>query len=164
MRPLIISVIGAGKPDTDSYKLAEEIGSELARRNVITACGGLAGIMEAVWKGAHMQGGLTIGILPRNSRNEANQYVDIAIPTGLGIVRNALVVKTGEAVIALDGEYGTLSEIAIALAEQIPVISLKKWVLPNDMHRNIIWATNPVNAVEKAIGAIGRSKQGEEYG
>ncbi len=151
---MIISVIGASKTNPDTYQMAEELGAELAKRNIIVACGGLSGVMEAVCKGAHTHGGLTIGILPHDSRNEANPYVDIAIPTGLGIARNVIVVKTGEAVIALDGEYGTLAEMAIALAERKPVISLNCWTLPNDMHRNIIFASSPRDAVEKAVNAI----------
>jgi hypothetical protein len=152
---LIISVIGASKTNSETFKLAEEVGAELARRGIFVVCGGRSGVMEAVCKGARTHGGLTIGILPNDSRNEANPYVDIAIPTGLGIARNVIVVKAGEAVIAIDGEYGTLSEIAIALKEQIPVISLSEWILPKEMHRNIIFASTPLEAVDKAIAAIG---------
>ena len=156
-KSLVISVIGAGKTSPDTYQLAFELGIELACQNVIVVCGGLTGVMEAVCKGVHQKGGLTIGILPTDSRQATNPYVDIPLPTGLGIARNALVVKAGEAVIALDGEYGTLSEIAMALAQHIPVISLSQWILPNQMHRDIIVAVNPKEAVEKAITAISRS-------
>jgi uncharacterized protein (TIGR00725 family) len=154
---MIVSVIGAGETDADIYRLAEELGVELGRRSIVVVCGGLSGVMEAVCKGARKYGGLTIGILPHNIRKEANPYVDIAIPTGLGIARNVIVVKAGEAVIALDGKYGTFSEIAIALAENIPVISLAKWTLPDDMRTAIIPASNPVDAVEKAIAAVSNS-------
>lgn len=151
---MIVSVIGAGKTNPDTYRLAEEIGAELARRNIIVVCGGLSGVMEAVCKGARKHGGTTIGILPHSSRKDANPYVSIAIPTGMGVARNAIVAKAGEAIIALDGEYGTLSEIAIALAERVPVISLARWVLPNNMHRDITFAAGPVEAVEKAVDII----------
>jgi uncharacterized protein (TIGR00725 family) len=154
---VLISVIGAGKTDPQTYQLAMELGEVLAQKGATVICGGLSGVMEAVCKGAHKHGGLTVGILPRDARQEANPYVDIPIPTGLGIARNAIVVKAGEAVIALDGEYGTLSEIAMALAEHIPVVSLSKWILPHEMHRNIIIASNPREAVEKAIAAINKS-------
>lgn len=151
---MIVSVIGAGKTNPETYQMAEELGAELARKTIIVVCGGLSGVMEAVCKGARSRGGLTIGILPHDLRSEANQYVDIAIPTGLGIARNVIVVKTGEAVIALDGEYGTLAEMAIALAELKPVISLNNWTLPNNMHRNVIFASSPHDAVEKAVKAV----------
>ncbi len=140
-------MIGAGQADPDVYRLAEELGAELARRKIIVACGGMGGVMEAVCKGVRSQGGLTIGILPGNSRRDANPWVEIALPTGLGISRNILVVKAGEAVIALDGECGTLSEMAVALAEHIPVISLNNWKLPKDMHRDIIFASDPCASV-----------------
>jgi uncharacterized protein (TIGR00725 family) len=150
---MVIAVIGAGKASGKTYKLAEKVGAELARKGVMVVCGGLSGVMEAVCKGAHGEGGLSIGLLPRDSTREANKYVDIPIPTGLGIARNVLVVKAGEAVIALDGEHGTLSEIAIALNLGKPVVSLGKWALPNELGRDILQASEPADAVAKAIEA-----------
>lgn len=157
-RKLIISVIGAGQADADALALAEEVGRELARRGAIVVCGGLAGVMEAACRGAKSAGGTTIGILPGNDPASANPWVDIPICTGMGYARNVIVVKSGRAVIAISGAYGTLSEIGHALADGIPVIGLGTWAI----HRNgqpdnsIVLAQSPVDAVEKAIEAARR--------
>jgi len=152
-RPLIISVIGGSDPPPEALQLAEEVGRELARRGLVVVCGGLTGVMEAVCKGAKEAGGLTVGILPGDEPDNANPYVDIPVCTGLSYARNILVVKTGRAVIAIDGSYGTMSEIAHALSEQIPVIGLNTWAFSiNGNHDgSIITAKDPADAVEKAI-------------
>ena len=153
---MIISVIGGSNPTKSTYALAERVGAELAKRGITVVCGGLSGVMEGVCKGAWENGGLTIGILPGDDRKRANSYVSIRIPTGLGIARNALVVKAGEAVIALDGEYGTLSEIAIALAERVPVVLLAgRGVLQSTgiPDPDVIVAIDPADAAEKAATA-----------
>ena len=154
-RPLIISVIGAGSPSARGAELAEEVGRELARRGVSVACGGLGGVMEAVCRGAKAEGGTTIGILPGNDPAAANAYVDIPIVTGIGFARNVIVVKTGRAVIAVDGAYGTLSEIGHALGDGIPVVGLESWDLPHraDLPMQIIPAATPMEAVDKAMAA-----------
>jgi uncharacterized protein (TIGR00725 family) len=103
------------------------VGRELARRGAIVVCGGLGGAMEAACKGAKEAGGTTVGILPGGDRADANQWVDVAIPTGLGEGRNALVVRAADALIAVGGGYGTLSEIALALRRGTPVIGLSSW-------------------------------------
>lgn len=150
---LIISVIGAGSPSAKDAQLAEDVGRELARRNVIVVCGGLGGVMEAVCKGAKTEGGTTIGILPGSDPSEANSYVDIPIMTGIGFARNVIVVKTGRAAIAVGGAYGTLSEIGHALGGGIPVIGLDTWDLPDraDLPLKLVRAISPVDAVDKAI-------------
>ena len=124
---LKISVIGGSKAGSDIYKLAYEVGSEIARSGAILICGGLTGVMEASCKGAKKEGGLTIGILPSKEESTANKYVDIKIPTGLGYARNAIIVLSAHAIIAIDGSYGTLSEIGYALTYNKPVIGLKTW-------------------------------------
>jgi len=120
----IISVIGGANSSSETLKLAEDIGAEIAKRGVAIACGGLMGVMEAACRGAKKFGGVTIGILPSDSKKDANDFVDYAIPTGLGYTRNFLVVKTGDAVIAIDGSAGTLSEIAIAWFSDKPIVAL----------------------------------------
>ena len=112
--------------------------------------------MEAVCKGCKSAGGTTIGILPGDDPQEANRWVDIPICTGMRYARNVIVVKTGVAVIAVDGGYGTLSEIAHALGEGIPVIGLNTWAIARNGQNDvqIIRAVNPVNAVDKAIEAV----------
>ena len=154
-KPMIISVIGGYAPNHDAIVLAERVGIELAGRGIIVCCGGLAGVMEAACRGAKSVGGTTIGILPGSNHNEANTYVDIPICTSMGYSRNVIVVHTGRAVIAVDGAYGTLSEIGHALAEDIPVIGLDTWSLSlkSTVDDKIIIASDPVDAVEKAIEA-----------
>jgi uncharacterized protein (TIGR00725 family) len=154
-----ISVIGASNCSAKESKLAEEVGRELARRGAIVICGGLNGVMEAVCRGAKSEGGLTVGILPSNNRRDANPYVDIPIITGIGYARNSIVAKSGQAAIAIGGKYGTLSEIAYALQDKIPVIGLGTWNLATSKSKDesIIIANNASDAVDKAIESI---KQG----
>ena len=154
-RPLIIAVIGGGEPPRRAMELAEEVGRELARAGAVVACGGLEGVMEAVCRGAKAAGGTTIGILPGEDPAGANAYVDLPIMTGMGYARNAVVVKTGRAVIAIAGAYGTLSEIGHALGDGTPVIGLETWDLPNrdDLALHIEVADSPADAVRRAIAA-----------
>ena len=136
--------------------MAEEVGRELARRGAVLICGGLAGVMTAACKGASEEGGITIGILPGDNRQTANPYVQIPIATGTGYARNIAVVKSAQAVIAIDGSYGTLTEIAYALQSGIPVIGLNTWVLSKDGQpdNSIIPAQNAADAVTKALNLI----------
>ncbi len=148
-----IAVIGGSEPSTEEAQIAEEVGRELARRDAILVCGGLGGVMEAACRGAQAEGGLTIGILPGESRQAANPYVQIPIVTGIGYARNLAVVKSSQAVIAIGGSYGTLSEISHALQSGIPVIGLNTWSLSKNgqQDNSIIPAQNPAEAVDKAL-------------
>jgi uncharacterized protein (TIGR00725 family) len=148
-----IAVIGGSQCSPQEASLAEEVGLELARRGAILVCGGLSGIMEAACRGANSEGGVTIGILPGESRQTANPYVQIPIVTGIGYARNMAVVKSAQAVIAISGSYGTLSEISHALQSGIPVIGLNTWSLSKDGHQDnaIIPAQNPAEAVVIAL-------------
>ncbi len=148
-----IAVIGGGQCSKEEAKLAEEVGRELARQGAILVCGGLGGVMEAACKGASSQGGVTIGILPGDSRQAANPYIQIPIVTGMGYARNITVVKSAQAVIAIGGNYGTLSEISHALQSGIPVIGLNTWSLSRkgQQDNSIIPAQNPTEAVDKAL-------------
>jgi hypothetical protein len=128
----IVSVIGAGTCTRREYNLAHEVGRLLAQREVVVACGGLLGVMEAACMGAKEAGGLTIGILPGTAREDANRYVDVAVPTGLRDARNYVVATIGEAAIAVGGKLGTLSEIALALKRGVPVVGLSTWKLDPD--------------------------------
>ena len=129
---MIIAVIGSSKANEELVKLATEVGYELARNGVTIVCGGLGGVMEAACKGSKQAGGMTIGILPGNDPETANEFVDIPICTGMGYARNVIVVKTGLSVISVGGAYGTLSEIGHALGDNIPVIGLKTWSFNQD--------------------------------
>ena len=152
-----ISVIGSSTCTQEVTRLAEEVGRELAKRGATVVCGGLGGVMEAVCRGAREAGGQTIGILPRDDRREANSWVEIPIVTGIGYARNAVVVKTGLAVISIDGAFGTLSEIGHALGQDDPltVIGLKTWDLSKngESDNTLIRAKDPVDAVDKAMAA-----------
>ncbi len=153
---LKISVIGGNQCNTEVSRLAYEVGKEIANNRALLVCGGLGGVMEAACKGAKEAGGITIGILPGEDEKSANSYVDIKIPTGLGYARNVLVVKTGHAVIAIDGSTGTLSEIAHALNYNKPVIGLFTWNLEKCYDSTgkplkILSADSPDAAVQMAI-------------
>ena len=149
----LIAVIGGGQPSPQEAKLAEEVGHELARRGAILVCGGLGGVMEAACKGASSEGGTTIGILPGDNSEAANPYVQIPIVTGLGYARNIAVVKSAQAVIAIGGNYGTLSEISHALQSGIPVVGLNTWSLSRNgqQDKSIIPVQTTIEAVNKAL-------------
>ncbi|HEY4696288.1 MAG TPA: TIGR00725 family protein [Candidatus Hydromicrobium sp.] len=149
-----ISVIGGSQVDNEIYNLAYEVGREIARNGAVLVCGGLSGIMEASCKGAKEEGGLTVGILPTSNENDANKYVDIKIPTGMGYARNVPVILSSHAVIAVDGSYGTLSEIGYALTYCKPIIGLKTWEVKPYYSENtpfIISAKTAKEAVKLAI-------------
>jgi uncharacterized protein (TIGR00725 family) len=155
---LILGVIGDGECDAATAAVAEAVGREIARCGAALVCGGLGGVMAAACRGAKSAGGLTIGILPGVNRADANPWVDIPVVTGLDQARNVLVVRTAQAVIAVSGQYGTLSEIAFALKLGVPVVGLDTWQLarrgrPVDA---VIEARTPAEAVEKALALIGR--------
>jgi len=123
----VVSVIGGRNCTVEVEQLAKELGKKLTKVADILVSEGLSGKMKAVCQGFKASGGLTIGILPGYDKNDANDYVDIIIPTGMGLARNLLVVKSAEVVVALPGEAGTLSEIAYCLQFGIPVISFNSW-------------------------------------
>ena len=148
---MIISVIGAGQATSELAALAEEVGRELAKRGAAIVCGGLGGVMEAACRGAKSAGGTTIGVLPWNDPEDANRWVDFPICTGLGYGRNVIVVKSGRAVIAVGGAYGTLSEIGHALGEGIPVIGLGTWTIAREGEEDqgIVRADGPLTPWKK---------------
>ena len=153
---MFVSVVGGSRCSRREAELAEEVGAELARRGVTLVCGGLSGVMAAACKGARSAGGTTVGILPGSRREDANPYVDIPIVTTIGEARNVIVVCSGQAVIAICGEYGTLSEIAYALRHKIPVVGLNTWSLSKggQLDSSIIIAQSAKDAVDKALAAI----------
>ncbi|MCX7990322.1 MAG: TIGR00725 family protein [Aquificaceae bacterium] len=122
-----VAVVGSSKatPESEEYKVAYLLGKEIAKRGWIVVCGGRGGVMEAVCKGAKEEGGLTVGILPSYEGLEANPYVDIRVRTGMGWNRNPLVVASGDVVVAVGGNWGTLSEIAYALILEKPIIGYR---------------------------------------
>ncbi|MFH2034886.1 MAG: TIGR00725 family protein [Candidatus Zixiibacteriota bacterium] len=144
---IYIAVIGAGKCTGKVARLAEEVGHEIALRQGILICGGFGGVMESACKGSHKFNGLTIGILPGDSKDEANEYIDIAIATGIGEARNLAIIKTADVVIALPGKFGTLSEMAFCMKLGKPIVSLGDW----DISKKIEKFDNAQDAVERAF-------------
>ena len=147
----MIAVIGAGSCDDQLYRTAQHLGKLLAVAGFTVICGGLGGVMEAVCNGAKEENGLTIGILPGDESAAANPFVDIVIPSGMGIGRNLLIIRAADAVIAVNGGYGTLSEIAFALQLGKPLIGLGSWKVSEQM----INVRSPEKALESLTGLLG---------
>ncbi len=139
-----IAVVGGHSCSKKIYNLAYEVGQLIAQEGWILVCGGRTGVMEAACKGAKKAKGLTVGILPSYDGRDANPYLDVKIPTGLGYARNALVVRAAKAVIALTGKEGTLSEIGFALSEKKPVIGIETWDV-----EGVIKASSAKDAIAK---------------
>jgi len=148
-----VGVVGGGEAGAEALDAAQEVGRHLAKRGAVVLCGGLGGVMEAACRGAKMEGGTTVGILPSDDRHHANEYVDVAIATGMGEARNALVVRAADVLIAIDGEFGTLSEIALALRTGTPVVGIDTWELSmaGQVVDPILRVHDPVAAVEAAL-------------
>jgi uncharacterized protein (TIGR00725 family) len=150
-----ISVIGGSQGDEEILREAEEVGRRIAEADAVLVCGGRTGVMEAASKGASEAGGTVIGVLPTSSAEDANPYVTHVIATGVGHARNLAVVGSGDAVIAIGGEWGTLSEIAFARRLERPVVAIRSWALRNqaDTDLGIVEADAPEKAVELALRA-----------
>ncbi|MFA6281294.1 MAG: TIGR00725 family protein [Candidatus Omnitrophota bacterium] len=138
-----ISVIGGSICSKQDYKIAQEVGRLIAQQGWTLICGGRTGVMEAACRGAKVAGGITVGILPSVSGKEANKYLDVNIPTGLGYARNVLVVRASKIIIAISGKYGTLSEIAFAFNEDRHVIGINTWKI-----KGVIQVKNARDAIK----------------
>ena len=164
--PLYIAVIGGGRCDAREYALAEEVGRLVAQTGAILVCGGMGGVMEAAARGAREANGRTVGILPGHDRSVANPYLDVVITTGMGHARNLAVVSSGDAVIAIGGEYGTLSEIGLAAKVGRPVIILEGWRLQRELGTEGIWyASSPREAlalVRQSLGLLPASARPDD--
>jgi uncharacterized protein (TIGR00725 family) len=148
-----IAVVGPGEADERELALAEAVGAEVAAAGAVLVCGGLGGVMEAACRGARSRAGTTVGLLPGLDRAAANGWVQIAIPTGLGEARNALVVRAADALVAVGGGWGTLSEIAFALKAGIPVVGIGSWELPKEGQAavGIVAMDDPADAVAAVL-------------
>ncbi len=147
MTKKLIAVIGGSETSDKNLKIAEEVGSLIAKNGAILITGGLGGVMEAASRGAKEAGGLVIGILPGTDKRTANEYVDIPIVTGMNQARNIIIARTCDCAIAIDGKYGTLSEIAYCLMFNVPVIGINTWKIDAP----IIHVKTAKQAVEKAF-------------
>lgn len=155
---LYAAVVGAGVADADVARRAFEVGTLLGRSGALLLTGGLGGVMEAACRGAKEAGGTTVALLPGHRRADANRYVDVAIATGMGEMRNALIVRAADVVIAIAGEYGTLSEVAFALKTRTPVVGLGTWELARDGVGVAAFpiASSPQEAVDLAYEVVTR--------
>ena len=144
-----VAVVGSGEATGELYDAAREVGRLVAERGGIVVCGGLSGVMEAAARGATERGGVALGVLPDEDRGRANPYLSYSVATGTGQARNLAVVCSADVVIAVGGEYGTLSEIGLALKTGRPVVTLKSWELPE----HVIAVSSPEEAVEGAFAA-----------
>lgn len=150
---LYVAVIGGREVPEEIEELAEAVGRGVGVDGAILVCGGLEGVMAAACRGAKHSGGLTVGIIPGDDREDANPWVDVVVPTGVGEIRNALVVRAADVVVAVDGEYGTLSEIGYALKAGTPVVGIRTWELatPHGPVDDIVVIDDPAEAVSTAL-------------
>jgi uncharacterized protein (TIGR00725 family) len=156
VRP-VVAVVGPAAPDdTSVLTAAREVGAGLAAAGCTVVTGGLDGVMAAASQGAHEAGGFVVGMLPGDDPRAANEFVDLAVPTGLGEGRNLLLVRMARVVVAVGGSWGTLSEIALARRRGTPVVSLQGWQIvgpqPSD---GVLVATDAAGAVEAAVALLG---------
>ncbi|MGH9461439.1 MAG: TIGR00725 family protein [Vicinamibacteria bacterium] len=144
-----VAVVGAGACGEDVARQAEGVGRAVARAGAVLVCGGLGGVMEAAARGARREGGFTLGLLPGVDKEAANEFIDCAVATGLGHFRNFLIAQTADALVAVAGQYGTLSEVAMALNLGKPVVGLGSWEI-----EGVLRAGSPEEAVRLAIAAV----------
>ena len=149
--PIYVAVVGGGGAGEERCREAREVGRLLAGRRAVVVCGGLGGVMEAVCQGVEDGGGVSIGVLPGADRSGANRWATYTLPTGMGEARNALVARAADVMIAVGGEYGTLSEIALALRTGTPVVGLGTWELDD-----VVAVGSAADAVDVALGLAGR--------
>ncbi len=142
-----LGVIGSGDCGADTAQFAFQVGREVARRGAVLVCGGLGGVMEEACRGCLEAGGTSIGVLPGSSREAANPFVTYALPTGMGEIRNFLVVRFSDVLVALPGEYGTLSEMAVALKAGKKVVALR----PTFQIAGVVEFDSPLQAVDEAL-------------
>jgi uncharacterized protein (TIGR00725 family) len=153
-KSVYVGVIGGRRCNGEIAELAFQVGRGVAERGWILVCGGMGGVMEHACRGARSAGGVTLGILPGSSRSSGNPYLSCSVVTGIGEARNVLVVKSSQAIIAVDGSYGTLSEIALANAAGIPVVGLRSWRLDSGRNRGRGLFTAVVHSPSEAIGTV----------
>jgi uncharacterized protein (TIGR00725 family) len=149
-----VGLIGGRRCSGEIAELAFQVGRGIAEQGWILVCGGMGGVMEQACRGARSRNGMTLGILPGSSRSSGNPYLSFSIVTGLGEARNVLVVKSSQAIIAIDGSYGTLSEIALANAAGIPVVGLRSWRIDADQNSGQGLYTRIVDSSAEAIEAV----------
>jgi uncharacterized protein (TIGR00725 family) len=155
-----VAVVGPAQADDDLLALAREVGAALAARGAVVVTGGLGGVMAAASEGARRADGVTLGLLPGTDRRTGNEHLSVAVPTGLGEARNALVVRTADALVSIGGSWGTLSEVALARRAGTPVVSLAGWQVLDAAGRPLPGrvAASATEAVELALAAASRGQ------
>ncbi len=156
-----VAVVGPSDPEPDCYELAVEVGRLIAERGGTVVCGGLGGVMEGAALGAAAAGGRVLGVLPGRHRADANPYVTVAVATGLGELRNGLVIRTSDAVVAVGGSWGTLSEVALARRLDLPVFSLRGWSVVDHLGVVVdgpVTVSTATEAVDAAVQAAARRR------
>jgi uncharacterized protein (TIGR00725 family) len=148
-----VAVVGSGDASPEELRTAEDVGAGLAAQGVVVVTGGLGGVMEAACRGARSRRGHTVGILPGEDRDAANGWVEIAIATGLGELRNGLVVRAADALVAVGGGHGTLSEVALALKAGRPVVGVGTWELHGVEH-----VSTPAEAIDRISALLLQSR------
>lgn len=143
-----VAVVGPSAADEADLADAATVGRGLAQRGHVVLCGGHGGVMEAVARGAAQAGGIVVGLLPGTDRSAANPHLTVAIPTGLGEMRNALLVRSSDVVVSVGGSWGTLSEVALAVRTGVPVVALRGWSLPGDP------GLHPVSTLDEALRLV----------
>jgi uncharacterized protein (TIGR00725 family) len=157
-RKPVIAVIGASKCSKKLRDMAAQVGKYVAEKGGVIICGGMGGVMEGAARGAREGGGVAIGILPTDNKDDANEFIDFPIVTGFGEARNIMVVKTADAVVAFPGKYGTLSEMAFALKAKKPVVSISAWKLGEEINQ----VEDPLEAAKMAMNLATNSAAGNE--
>lgn len=152
-RPPYVAVVGPGEAEPWALDAAERVGAELGAAGAVVVCGGLGGVMEAACRGAQGAGGATVGLLPGEDRSVGNAWLSVAIATGLGELRNGLVVRAADAVVAVSGGFGTLSEVALALKLGRPVVGVGTW----DIDAPVIRIAEPEAAARRALELVAKS-------
>ena len=150
-KAVYVGVIGGRCCSNEIAELAFQVGSGIAEEGWILVCGGMSGVMEQACRGARSRNGVTLGILPGSSRDSGNPYLSCSVVTGLGEARNVLVVKSSQAIIAIDGSYGTLSEIALANAAGIPVVGLRSWQVQKLFSREVDSPAEAIRVIKSLI-------------
>ncbi|HUY63341.1 MAG TPA: TIGR00725 family protein [Acidimicrobiales bacterium] len=158
---LHVAVVGSGHAEAEECEQAARLGRALAEGGAVVVCGGLGGVMEAACRGARDGGGMSLGILPGDDRGAANAFVDVAVATAMGEGRNVLVVRNADAIVAVGGEFGTLSEMALALQAGIPVVGLGTWELAKGGRTvdPVLRAISPEEAADMALAEAARRRR-----
>jgi uncharacterized protein (TIGR00725 family) len=149
-----VGVVGPSDASAQELVDAQALGRGVAERGHVVVCGGLGGVMAAVARGAESAGGLVVGLLPGTDRADANPHVTVAIPTGLGELRNGLLVRSSDVVVSVGGSWGTLSEVALAVRTGVPVVAVNGWRVPGQGPTEVASADEALVVLDRLLGRV----------